>query len=206
MQANESIETFIYSYFQEIFMKVEDFIQNVELGTPTVYVQYKGILDMDDLYQSIADFFRRKKFKFYEKQQRHRRPGPFGAEVFYHFEAKREVEDYYEWIVTVRIETFDMHDIEVVMKDGTKKKMTKGRVWVQLWGKVLTDYEKKWEKTAFLAQLKSFYNKYVIKKKFEGVWWDELYYNIVLQLHAMIKERLKMASEGYEHRHFDRVH
>ena len=40
----------------------------------------------------------------------------------------------------------------------------------------------------------------------EGVWWDEMYYNIVLRVHALLKERLKMTSEVYEHRHFDRTH
>ena len=186
--------------------KVEDYLHNTQNATPTVYVQYKGILDMDDLYNSIIDFFRQKKFKFYDKQQRHRRPGPFGAEVFYHFEASREVEYFYEWVVTVRIETFDMHEVEVVAKNGRKKKMMKGRVWIQLWGVVYVDYEKQWEKSAFLAWLKSFYTKYIIRKKLEGVWWDELHYNIVLKLHSLIRERLKMVSEGYEHMHFDRTH
>ncbi len=187
-------------------MKPEDFIHFPEAPSPTVYVQYKGILDMQDLYGSIADFFRQKKFKFYEKQQRLRKPGPFGAEILYQFEARRKVEDYYEWVVNVNIETFDMRDVEVVLKDGTKKKMTKGRIWVQLYGACITDYEKLWEKSAFLAQLKSFYNKYIVKKRFEGIWWDELHYKIVLRLHALIKERLKMESEGFEHRHFAGVH
>lgn len=186
--------------------KVEDFLHNVEAPTPPVYIQYKGIFDMQDLYEAIADFFRQKKFKFYEIQQRLRRPSPFGAEILYQFRATRKVEDYYEWIVNITIETFDMHDIEVVLKNGTKKKMTKGRLWVQMFGTVMTDYEKIWEKSAFLAQLKSFYNKYVIRKKYEGIWWDELYYKIVLRLHALIKERLKMASEGYETRHHSGVH
>ncbi len=99
-----------------------------------------------------------------------------------------------------------MHDVEVVLRNGAKKKMTKGRIWVQLWGVIETDYHKLWEKSAFLAHLKSFYNKYVIRKRLEGVWWDEMYYNIVLVLHALIRERLKMAAEVYEHRHFDRTH
>ena len=46
--------------------KVEDFIHFPEASTGNpVYVQYKGIFDMQDLYESIADFFRQKKFKFY---------------------------------------------------------------------------------------------------------------------------------------------
>ncbi len=187
-------------------MKPEKFIHLPEMGTPIVYVQYKGVLDMQDLLENIADFLKRKKFKFYEKQQRLRNPGPFGAEILHQFEAKRKVEDYYEWTVTVNIQTFDMHDIDVVLKDGTKKTMTKGRVWIQLYGACKVDYEKVWEKSAFIAQLKSFYNKYIIKKKYEGIWWDELYYKVVLRLHALIKERLKMISEGYEHRHFAGVH
>ena len=187
-------------------MKPEDFLHNVEAPTMTVYVQYKGVFDMQELYETIADFFRQKKFKFYEKQNRLRRPSPFGAELAHNFEARRKVEDYYEWVVNVNIETFDMRDVEVVLKDGTKKKMAKGRIWIQLYGSCNVDYEKIWEKIAFLAHLKSFYNKYIIKKKYEGVWWDELYYKIVLKLHALLKERLKMMSEEYEHRHFAGVH
>ena len=187
-------------------MKPEDIIHFSEAGATPVYIQYKGIFDMQDLYESIADFFRQKKFKFYEIQQRHRRPGPFGAEILYQFRATRKVEDFYQFIVNITIETFDMHDIEVVMKDGTKKKMTKGRIWIQILGNCVTDYEGIWEKSAFLAHLKSFYNKYIIKKKIEGVWWDELQYKIVLRLHALIKERLKMASEGSEFRHMAGVH
>lgn len=186
--------------------KVEDFIHYPEGGIAPTYIQYKGIMDMQDLYESIADFFRQKKFKFYELQQRYRKPGPFGPEILYQFRATRKVEEYYEWVVDINIETFDMHDIEVVLKDGTRKKMTKGRIWVQIMHKVVLDYEKVWEKSAFLAHLKSFYNKYIIKKRIEGIWWDELYYKIVMKLQALIKERLKMLSEGYEHRHHAGVH
>lgn len=186
--------------------KPEDFIHYPNVQTPAVYIQYKGIMDMQDLYETIADFFRRKKFKFYEIQQRHRRPGPFGAEILYQFKATRKVEEYYKWIVDINIETFDMHDVEVVLKDGTKKKMTKGRIWVHLIGVVELDYEKLWEKSAFMAGLRGFYHKYIIKKKIEGLWWDELYVRIVLGVHALIKERLKMLSEGYESRHESGVH
>lgn len=187
-------------------MKAGDFIHYPEIGVPFVYIQYKGIMDIQDIYETIADFFRQKKFKFYEIQQRYRKPGPFGTEILYQFRATRKIEDYAEWVVNITIETFDMHEIEVVLKNGAKKKMMKGRIWVQIRGTVEMDYEKIWEKSAFLAQLKNFYNKYIIKKKIEGIWWDQLYYRIVLKLHALIKERLKMLSEGYESRFMAGVH
>ena len=58
---------YISTFSRKFSMKPEDFIHNADAPTHTVYVQYKGIFDMDDLYQSIADFFMEKKFKFYEK-------------------------------------------------------------------------------------------------------------------------------------------
>jgi len=186
--------------------KPEDFLHNPENATPTVYIQYKGIFDMQDLYESIADFFSTKKFKFYEKQQRYRKPGPFGPEILHQFEAKRDLDDYYRWNVNINIETFDMHEVEVVGKDGSRKKLMKGRAWIQLWGVAQMDPHEAWSKTALMMHLKSFFNKYVVRKKIEGVIWDELHYNIVLKLHALIKERLKMTSEVYEHRHFSRTH
>ena len=184
----------------------EDFIHFPEVPAFPVYIQYKGIFDMQDLYESIADFFRQRKFKFYEVQQRLRRPSPFGAEILYQFEARRKVEEYYEWIARITIETFDINDVEVITKDGKKKKLTKGRLWIYIEGRVEMDYEKVWEKTAFLAHLKSFYNKYILRKTILGIWWDQLYYKVVLSLHALIKERLKMVSEGFEARHMAGVH
>lgn len=185
-------------------MDPKDFFK--EIGTPTVFLQYKGVWDMQDLYETIADFMREHKFKLYEKMQRHRHPSPFGVERQYLLEGVRKVEEYYKWTVTVNIETFDEHEVDVVSKEGAKSKMSKGRMWMRINGVVETDYDKVFESKSFHAQLRNFYNKYLFKKKIEGVYWDELYYKVVLKIHAKIKERLKMVSEGFEHRHFSGVH
>ena len=184
-------------------MKAEEFYK--ELGTPTIFLEYKGLWDMQDLYETIADFLREHKFKLYERMQRHRTPSPFGSEREYRFEGVRKLEHYYKWTVNVSVETFDEHEVEVAAKEGPKK-MAKGRMLIRVSGSVETDYEKIFESKAFYAQIRNFYNKYVIRKRFEGIWWDELYYKIVMKLHGKIKERLKMVSEGFEHRHFSGVH
>ena len=185
-------------------MKEEQFFKDA--GTPEVFLQFKGIWDMQDIYETVADFMRENKFKFYEKFQRHRSPSPFGVERQHVLSGEREVEHYYKWTVNATLETFDEHDVEVVTKDGQKKTLTKGRLWVRIVGNVEMDFEGIYEKSAFTARLRNFYHNHVVKKKIEGVWWDQLYYHIVLKLHAKLKERLKMVSEGYEHRHFSGVH
>lgn len=171
----------------------------------TTYIQYKGIWDMQDLYEFVASFFHRDKFKFYEKKLIQKRPGPFGPETYYIWEATRNVEEYYMFKINLFLHTFDTQDTEVVMKDGSKRTFTKGRLWIQFRGKVEFDYEKRWEENAFYANLRNFYHKYVIWKKIEAFWWDNMYYNVFLRLHSLVKERLKMESEGFEHRYFHKV-
>lgn len=177
-----------------------------ELGTPVIYVQYKGTYDMDGLYKLIAGFFRHQKFRFYELQQRHRHPGPFGVERQHRFRADRDIDTYHRWQVDITIETFDEHDVEVQQPDGSKRKMTKGRIWVQLGGKVILDYEKNWEKSYFGLHLRKFYNKYVISKRIQFVYWDKFYYSIIIRLHGKIQEFLGMESRGEEHRYGAGVH
>ena len=171
----------------------------------TVYLQYKGVWDMQDLYEFLAAFFSKNKFNFYERRYITKHPSPFGPETYYVWEATRNVEEYYKFAISIFLHTYDTQDVEVVMKDGSKKIFTKGRLWIQIKSKVVTDYEKRWEESAFYANLRNFYHKYVIWKKMEGIWWDNLYYTVFLKLHSLIKERLKVQSEGYEARYFHKV-
>ncbi|MCH8003219.1 MAG: hypothetical protein IH934_01190 [Nanoarchaeota archaeon] len=176
-----------------------------EVPTWATYIQYKGVWDMQDLYEFVASFFHRQKFKFYEMRYIFKKPGPFGADVQHVWEARRDVEEYYRFVVTIYLHTFDTQDTEVVMKDGSKRTFTKGRIRIQFRGRVETDYERRWEENAFYANLRNFYHKYVIWKKVEALWWDNMHYNVLLKLQSQIKERLKMESEGFEHRYFHKV-
>jgi hypothetical protein len=176
-----------------------------EVPAYTNYLQYKGVWDMQDLYEFIASFFHRQKFKFYEMRYIMKKPSPFGADTKYMWQAVRNVEEYYRFVIDLYLRTYDTQDIEVVMKDGSKRTFTKGRLWIQFRGKVEMDYEKKWEENAFYSHLRNFYHRYVVFRKIEAIWWDNMYYNVFLKLHSLIKEKLKMESEGFEHRYFHKV-
>ena len=176
-----------------------------EVPAYTSYFQYKGVWDMQDLYEFAASFFHRQKYKFYEKRWIQKRPGPFGPEIYYIWEAVKNVEEYYRFVINLFLHTYDTQDVEVIMKDGTKRIFTKGRLWIQFSGKVEMDYEKRWQENSFYANLRNFYHKYVVFRKIEAIWWDNMYYNTFLKLQSLVKERLKMESEGYEHRYFHKV-
>ena len=186
-------------------MKPEEFAVE-SMPSPTTFIQYKGVWDMQDLYETLADFFRDQKFKFYEVVYKHKHPSPFGAERQYVWRGERNVEEYYKYVLEIFIHTYDASDIEAVTKDGTKRTFTKGRIRIQFRGRVNFDYEKKWEGNAFYAQLRNFYHKYVIQKKIESIYWDEFYYKVFNKLHNLVQGRLKMESEQYEAREMAGVH
>ncbi len=175
-------------------------------GTPSAYIKYKGVWDMQDLYESMIDWLRKRKFKFHEKIYKHKHPSPYGVERQHVWQATRNEEEYIQFVIDVYIHTYDAHDVEVKMKDGSMEKFTKGRIWFEFKGHIIYDYDKRFEKTAFYAQLRNFYNKYIVKKRMEQRWWDLLWYNNIQPLHNFVKERLKMESEGYEHRYWTGVH
>ena len=170
-----------------------------EHSEPVTYIRHSGIWDMQDLYESIADFFRRRKYKFHERVYKHKHPSPFGVERQYIWEAERKESDYVQFHYDVYIHTYDAHDVEVVGVDGSKKLFTKGRIWIEIKADVSTDWEGRWKDSSFYSRLRDFYNKYVIRRNITQGWSPKVRYEMY-ELHAMVKERLKMESDEYEHR------
>ena len=152
---------------------------------------------MQDLYERLVDWFRKRKYKFHEKIYKHKHPSPFGVERQYIWAADREVEDYLQTHYEIYFHTYDAHDIEVIQPDGSKKIFTKGRIWVELRNWLNLDWEERWNASSFYAHLKSFYNKYVFRKRFEQGWAPRMRYELY-DLHALIKRILKMENDQYE--------
>ena len=172
---------------------------------PATYIRYKGIWDMQDMYETIADWFRKRKYKFHEKVYKHKHPSPYGVERQYVWDAERTENDFIHFIYNMYVHTYDAHDIEVVKPDGTKKIFTKGRIWIEIKVRVLTDWDKKWTEKSFYASLKNFYNKYIIRKDIIQGWFPKMRYEMY-ELQAMLKARLKMEADEYEHMHGSGVH
>ena len=167
---------------------------------PTTYIRFKGVWDMQDLYEFIADWFRRRKYKFHEKVYKHKHPSPFGVERQYIWEAIRKETGYVQFHYDVYIHTYDAHDVDVVTPDGSKKVFTRGRIWIEIKASVQTDWEKKWTGNTFYARLRDFYNKYIIRKDIETGWNPKIRYEMY-ELQSTLKSRLKMESDEYEYQH-----
>ena len=167
---------------------------------PVTYIRHKGIWDMQDLYESVADWFRKRKYKFHERVYKHKHPSPFGVERQYVWEAERAETEYVQFHYNVYIHTYDAHDVDVVAADGSKKIFTKGRIWIEIKANIVSDWEGRWKEKNFYSRLKDFYNKYIIKKNFEQGWIPKVRYEMY-ELSAIVKKQLKMESDEYEHSH-----
>lgn len=176
-----------------------------DLTEPITFTRYKGVWDMQDLYEAMVDWFRRRKYKFREHIYKHKHPSPFGVERQYVWEAFRNETDYIQVKYHIYIHTYDAHDIELIMPDSSKKVFTKGRIWIEVKVSFISDYEKRWSERLFYSHLKDFYNKYVIRKSFTEGWGPKNRYEMY-NFTAMVKERLKMESDEYEHAYFAGVH
>jgi hypothetical protein len=185
-------------------LKVRDVYDKA--GAPVLYIKYKGIWDMQDLYQAMTDWFRRRKFRFYERIYKHKHPSPFGVERQYTWRATRKESEFLQFQIDIYYHIYDAYNVDIVMPDGTKKKMVKGRLWIEFKGNINYDWEKRWNDNAFFAELKNLFNKYILRKKWEQIWFHQLYTREMHQLHALVKDRLKMESRGFEHRYKTGVH
>ena len=164
-------------------------------------MRYKGVWDMADLYQAMADFFKKRKYKFYEVMNKHKHPSPFGVERQYGWIAVRQAEEFIQWKMYTYMHIYDAHDVEVTMKDGSTHTFTKGRMIFEFRGETVMDWEGRFEDTPFYMQLRNFYYKYIVKKKIVEIDTTQITFE-VYRLQTLIKERLDMESRSFEHRHF----
>jgi len=174
---------------------------DVAIPTPPFHIRFTGVWDMQDLYECMVNWFRMKKYKFQEKNYKHKHPSPFGVERQYVFDASKEETEYISVNYTVYMHEYDAHDVEVTMKDGSKRVFTQGRLWAELKVEVRYDPKKRWNENKFFFYLKDFYNKYIILKRFmEG--YAPKFRTEVFELHALMRERLYMEHQAFGYRYF----
>ena len=100
---------------------------------------------------------------------------PGGKNIEIKWECTKKVDEYSKFKITVEWGFFGINDIKAV-KDGKEVKMQHGEIDIRVTVDLVLDYQDKWEESAFLTFLKSFYEKYLYVGtigKLKGDLWDE---------------------------------
>jgi hypothetical protein len=173
---------------------------------PTPHIRFKGVWDMQDLYEFLINYLREKKYKFHEKVYKHKHPSPYGVERQYIWHAERVVNDTWIFDIDIYIHVYDAHDIQVKTKDGNVRTFTKGRIWLEFGGGVRMYKDKRWTVNRFWAGLRVFINNYIMRKKFGWDIWDVQFYREVQKVVWLTRRRLKMEYDEYEQKYWTGVH
>ncbi len=161
---------------------------------PDFVIRYKGAVDFDGLYNMICKWMRYRKFKVYEVNHKFKPP-----EIEIELDGRRKKDAYKRDRIYIHFHMFKNKDVEVLRGDKVIK-MIELRMKILFKSYIDTNYPniigwQRWKSSKFTLFLQNFFNKYIIKKEIDLQDSDVLYYELY-ELHAKVKEFLKLESRG----------
>jgi hypothetical protein len=186
-------------------VRYKDIPKGAVPGIFQLKIRYKGVWDMQDLYESTINWLRERKYKFHEKVYKHKHPSPYGSERQYVWMAEQVVDDFVQATIDIYIHTYDAHDIEALDRNGERKLFTKGKIWAYLKIYFQFDHEGRFDKNSFWGNLRKFYQNYVIKKRIMQN-YSPRFRNELVSLHKFMMQRLHMETKDYEYKNISGVH
>jgi len=128
-------------------------------------VKYEGVFDSKELFRLITDYQISKGFDLDEKKvEEYNRNGK--KTVNWISEAPYKISDYVETKMQMFVGYTNLKD-KVIELDGKKKNMKEGNVTISITRWIETDYEKKWEGSAWKWFFRIFAEKVLIKARLE---------------------------------------
>ncbi len=156
-------------------------------------IKFEGLFDWDELYKMMHDWLTTRKYIFQEIHYKHAGEAGIGAESEVRFEGSKKETAYIKFVINIDVHIWGLQEVEVI-KDGQKKKMSKGRIRIEVWGQIVYDYQGKFDTSKFLQRVRSFYHRYVAIDEHAVLYEDKLYY-YVYKLHADLKSFLGMEGD-----------
>jgi hypothetical protein len=163
---------------------VED---NYTLRSYPDMIKFAGVVDFENLYKTMIEWFTGRKYDFYETLYKDKPP-----ELELEWTAKRKLDEFYQHRIEISFHLYDVKEVEAI-KDGVKKKMIYCRMVITFKPYLVLDWQKKWTGSMPMAMLYKLYFKNVIYREFQLRYAEALillYYG----LHKKVKECLGMES------------
>ena len=159
-----------------------------EVVVDKLKLTYEGLFSAKELYNLIDQWFR---WKGYDKRENKSIEivKPEGKFIEMELEPWKKVTDYAKNVIKIRIQMFDVKEVEVE-KDHTKVKLNQGKVHFVFDGYLETDYESKWEGKPIFYFLRTIFDKYFYKPFTSG--FEKGVKEDLMHLHDQIKAFLNL--------------
>jgi hypothetical protein len=139
---------------------------------PTIFIRHRGNFEFDKTCQNIRSWYDNKGYEFHATKHKHK-----VAEEEIKYYGEINVTGYIRFYIHLVIRTREMKPVEVI-KDGQKIKMHHGLIAFDVIPSYELDYENRFGGNKWLKAIQDFYHKYVIKRKIEDYWEDELFLHV----------------------------
>jgi hypothetical protein len=191
---------FKYNIIKYFLMSIKDSI----LGPHDDYfiIKMKGIIDLQQLYADVMQWYKNHGYETWDLDHKTKAMPPTGREEEIVITGYKNEDDYSRWWMYVRFDIWDSIPVEV-LKDGKQVTMYRCRLRVKFNPEFEFDYENKFESTALLRGLRSFYWSAIIKRKYQSE-GDKFEYELA-ELQDLIKRTIGMYSHGNQYANFWKV-
>jgi len=125
-------------------------------------VVHDGPFNFKDFYSFFYTLLGDSEYGVAEKSYKEKTKGD-SKELEIHWEAKRKIDDYFQFFWKISIRVLGLKKTEV-MKGGRKVSMDSGSLEIKIVGMLVSDYQEKWEGTPLLKFLRKVYDNFVVKK------------------------------------------
>ncbi len=157
-------------------------------GPSYVKISYIGVYNFDKFYRDIINWFKANGYFFHEKVHIEM-VRPAGKDHKIDFNASKEVDEYARYLIHVEIWALR------TAKLSAKENIYNGEIQVRVKGTMELDWKNKFEKHGKIGKaLRSFYHKYVIKKRIWVKYAGDVYGD-TNSLIANIKQNLGLITQ-----------
>ncbi len=128
-------------------------------------LDYKGLFDTKELYAEIDQWIREHGYDRYEKKS-NEEVTEDGRKLFIELEPWKKLSDYCKSELNIEITMDEITDVEVE-HDGITEELQRGSIHVNVQGRLITDYENKWEGTPLYQFIRTVIDKFIRKTQTE---------------------------------------
>ncbi|PIY60417.1 hypothetical protein COY95_01895 [Candidatus Woesearchaeota archaeon CG_4_10_14_0_8_um_filter_47_5] len=162
---------------------------------PPVYIKFKGVVDIQDFYKKLHDWFVRRKFELHEQVYKAKQTD-FGQEDENFWYAQRRENWYHMVYMNLYIWTRKQRDVEVI-KDGKKKTLQKMEFYICIKTLWILDWQNLFQDSDFTRKIGKFFHNVIYDNEWFVLNWDKFYY-YTIKLQEEIKEWLGMEARSHE--------
>ncbi|MBN1792681.1 hypothetical protein JW826_03280 [Candidatus Woesearchaeota archaeon] len=146
-------------------------------------IRHKGDYDIKGLFQLFHKWYSDNQYEYHEGLYKDKVETALGNEIEVKMKGSRRVSEYYKYEVSIQTHEWEAKDM-VVKVDGQDKEIRRGRIHIEVNGKVITDWQGKFKEGTIWEKGQKWMENHVIKKDIEFKHIDPL----DKQLHEFVGE------------------